>query len=172
MGYTTEFEGHIKVTPPLSADEVKYINTFAESRRMDREAGPYFVGGSGDFGQGKDADINNYNKPDNTQPGLWCQWVASNDGEYIEWDGGEKFYSAGEWMKYIIDHFIGSNPIAKNANSKWLTEHLQGHVCNGVINAFGEERSDIWSILVQNNDVTVVQETVQLPAPEEIKLLK
>ena len=172
MGYTTEFEGRIKVTPPLSAAEVTYINAFADSRRMDRNAGPYFVGGSGMFGQGKDEDINDYNKPDMSQPGLWCQWVASDNGEYIEWDGGEKFYGAAEWMKYIIDHFIGSNPIAKHANSKWLAEHLQGHECNGVINAFGEERDDIWSIIVQNNNVSVVEETVQLPAPEEIKLLK
>lgn len=172
MGYTTEFEGRIKVTPPLSAAEVKYINAFNGSRRMDREAGPYFVGGSGDFGQGHDSDINNYNKSDMSQPGLWCQWVASDEGDYIEWDGGEKFYSAGEWMKYIIDHFIGANPIAKtHGGSKWLTKHLQGHVCNGIINAFGEERNDIWNIVVDNNKVSVV-EGKTLPRDVAIKAIK
>lgn len=172
MGYTTDFNGRIKVTPPMSAAEVKYINAFNDSRRMDRGAGPYFVGGSGQFGQGHDGDINNYNRPDDSQPSLWCQWCASDDGEYIEWDGGEKFYEAGEWMKYIINHFLGANPIAKNANSKWLSEHLQGHVCNGVIEAQGEESDDRWTIVVQNNKVTIVEDGCTLPAPVEIKLLK
>lgn len=173
MGYTTEFEGRIKVTPPLSAPEVKYINAFNETRRMDRESGPYFVGGSGFKGQGNDEDINNFNTPDFTQPSLWCQWRASDDGEYIEWDEGEKFYEAGEWMKYIIDHFIGTNPIAKtHGGSKWLAEHLQGHVCNGIITAQGEESDDQWTLVVQNNKVTIVEAGSTLPALEEIKLLK
>lgn len=172
MGYTTEFEGRIKVTPPLSAAEVKYINAFNDSRRMDREAGPYFVGGSGEFGQGHDPDIRDHNHPDHSQPGLWCQWQASDDGEYIEWDGGEKFYEADEWMKYIIAHFIGANPIAKtHGGSKWLSEHLQGHVCNGVINAFGEERDDIWNIVVNNNKVSVVQGST-LPLELAIEVVK
>ncbi len=172
MGYTTDFNGRIKVTPPMTAAEVKYINAFADTRRMDREAGPYFVGGSGDFGQGHDEDIRNFNSPDKSQPSLWCQWVASDDGEYIEWNGAEKFYEAGVWMEYIIDHFLSANPIAKNSNSKWLSEHLQGHTCNGVIEAQGEEPDDLWTIVVQNNKVTIVETGGTLPAPEEIKLLK
>jgi hypothetical protein len=116
MGYTTDFNGRVKVTPPMSAAEVKYINAFNDSRRMDREA--------------------------------------------------------GTWMQYIIDHFLGANPIAKNANSKWLAEHLQGHMCNGVIEAQGEEPDDQWTIVVQNNKVTIVEQCGTLPAPEEIKLLK
>ncbi len=172
MGYTTEFNGRVKVTPPLSAAEVTYINAFAESRRMERDAGPYFVGGSGNFGQGHDSDIRNYNSADESQPSLWCQWVATGDGEYIEWDGGEKFYEAPAWMQYIISHFIGSSPMAKHANSKWLTEHLQGHVCNGIIEAQGEEAEDQWTLVVQNNKVSVVEAGGTLPAPVEIKLLK
>jgi len=172
MGYTTDFHGHIKVTPPMSAAEVKYINAFADSRRMDREAGPYFVGGTGEFGQGHDPDVRDHNRPDESQPSLWCQWVASEDGEYIEWDGSEKFYESPAWMEYILDHFLCENPIAKNANSKWLSEHLQGHTCNGVIEAQGEEPDDQWTLVVQNNKVTVVEAGGTLPAPEEIKLLK
>lgn len=171
MGYTTEFSGRIKVSPPMSAAEVKYINAFANSRRMDREAGPYFVGGSGAFGQGHDPDIRDHNHPDESQPSLWCQWVASDEGDYIEWDGGEKFYEAGKWMQYIIDHFLGTNPIAKNANSEWLSEHLQGHTCNGIIEAQGEEPDDQWALEVQNNRVSVVAAGSTLPEPEEIKLL-
>ena len=178
MGYTTDFHGRIKVTPPMSAAEVKYINAFNDSRRMDREAGPYFVGGSdgegifNDRGQGHDSDVRNYNSPDASQPSLWCGRCASDEGEYIEWDGGEKFYESAEWMQYIIDHFLGANPIAKTANSKWLAEHLQGHTCNGVIEAQGEEPDDQWTLVVQNNKVSVVEAGGTLPATEEIKLIK
>lgn len=69
-------------------------------------------------------------------------------------------------MKYIIDHFLGTNPIAKNADSKWLSEHLQGHTCNGVIEAQGESADDQWSLVVQNNKVTVIAADEPLPVSE------
>jgi hypothetical protein len=54
MGYTTEFYGAVEVSPPLNQAERDYLNRFADSRRMDREHGPYFVEGSGFLGQGPD----------------------------------------------------------------------------------------------------------------------
>ena len=83
MGYTTYFDGSVKVEPPLDAGEVARINAFADERHE---------------GEGF--------------PGIWCQWIAvtSEEGEtYIEWDGGEKFYNADVWMDYIMEHFIRNN---------------------------------------------------------------
>jgi hypothetical protein len=57
MGYTTEFDGSVSISPPLNAHEIAYVRKFAASRRMDRARGPYFVDGSGPFGQGHDDDI-------------------------------------------------------------------------------------------------------------------
>jgi hypothetical protein len=57
MGYTTEFDGSVIISPPLNAHEIAYLRKFAASRRMDRARGPYFVDGSGPFGQGHDDDI-------------------------------------------------------------------------------------------------------------------
>jgi hypothetical protein len=62
MGYTTEFDGSVSISPPLNADEIAYLRKFAASRRMDRARGPYFVDGSGPFGQGPDGDIRNFNQ--------------------------------------------------------------------------------------------------------------
>ncbi|MGW2255690.1 hypothetical protein ACWCXH_36885, partial [Kitasatospora sp. NPDC001660] len=45
MGYHTEFTGRIDVVPPLNESERTYLRKFARSRRMDRDTGPYFVGG-------------------------------------------------------------------------------------------------------------------------------
>lgn len=155
MGYTTDFEGSLTIEPPLNAKEVEYINKFSDTRRMNRTNGPYFVGGKGFKGQEDDADVTDHNQPPDGQPGLWCQWIVSENGTTLEWDGGEKFYDATAWMEYIINHFLGQCPIARNANQHF--EFLQGHLLNGDIFASGEESSDHWKIEVRNNVVTEKQ---------------
>jgi hypothetical protein len=153
MGYTTYFTGMIKVEPPLSAKEVAYLNRFSESRRMHREKGPYHIG-AGDFGQAREPDIISYNSPPPGQPGLWCHWVPTDEGDGIVWDEGEKFYSADEWMEYIIEHFLDQEPFAKEVDPDEFS-FLQGHVLNGEIEAQGEEASDVWKLVVKDNVVTV-----------------
>ncbi len=159
MGYTTEFEGKIAVEPPLSAEEIAYLKLFANTRRMDRTLGPYFVEGSGFHGQGDDSDILNSNKPPEGQPGLWCQWEPSEDGTAIEWDGSEKFYNSEQWMKYLIDHFLKPNCLAKSE----LPFLQANHVLNGVIGAQGEEDDDVWRLVVEDNrvfreDATIIKQ--------------
>ena len=151
MGYTTEFEGSIKIQPPLNETEVKYIKKLNETRRMQRGNGPYFVGGSGEFGQGKDTDITDYNKPDRTQPSLWCGWTVSDDGSELFWDGAEKAYYMAEWLDYIIAHFLDKKPIAKEINEHF--HFLQGHDLSGTVMARGEEMEDLWQIDVEANKV-------------------
>lgn len=154
MGYTSDFEGEISIEPPLNASEVAYLNKFASTRRMHRQNGPYFVDGSGDFGQGDDPDILDHNYPDPSQPGLWCQWNASDDGSYILWDGGEKFYNSEEWMRYIINHFLKPSAIARSSGAPQFKDFTFDHVCNGTIYVQGEDSSDIWQIVVSNNEVS------------------
>jgi hypothetical protein len=149
VGYTTDFSGQINIEPPLNQEEVAYLKKFNETRRMDRENGPYFVDGSGFMGQGHDADVRNHNSPPKGQPGLWCQWVPTEDGTAIEWDGGEKFYSSKEWMAYLIDHFLKPGALAKDA----LPFLQANHVLNGVIKAQGEDMDDRWKLIVKDNIV-------------------
>lgn len=151
MGYTTEFFGQIKVEPPLNAEEIEYLKKFAGTRRMLRSKGPYFVDGTGFKGQGDDPDVIDHNEPPNGQPGLWCHWVPTDDGTAIEWDGGEKFYEAEVWMKYLIRHFICWRPLANGAED-WLP-HFGEHRCNGEIEAQGERSDDHWFLVVENNEV-------------------
>jgi len=171
MGYTTYFDGQVTIDPPLNAEEVKYLQKFAETRRMKRTNGDYYVDGGGYAGQDLEEDIINYNSPPNDQPSLWCQWVPANveladddetpvSANALEWDGGEKFYCATEWMQYLIDHFIGENPLAKlrePANFGFL----QGHTVNGEILASGEESGDNWKLVVKDNIAREVQGRIQ-----------
>jgi hypothetical protein len=172
MGYTTDFSGSVDIDPPLNEDEISYLKDFSRSRRMNREKGPYFVGGGGLYGQDREEDVLDYNQPPAGQPGLWCQWVPGgaewaqeDEATTLGWDGGEKFYSATHWMRYLIDHFLKPGAEA----SKNLTDSIAqdqrfanfqfNHVVNGAISAQGEEPDDRWRLRVEDNEVTEEGET-------------
>lgn len=146
MGYTTDFTGQIEVSPPLNDEEIEYLKKFSETRRMSCEQGPYYVDRGGLFGQDHEDGISNYNSPPAGQPSLWCQWVPTDDGQHIEWNGTEKFYCSVEWMQYLMDHFIGPTPLAAPE-----LDFLQPHTLNGEITAQGEEYDDRWVLKVENN---------------------
>lgn len=126
MGYTTDFKGKFTLIKPLTADQAAYLRRFSETRRMGRiecpEAnndplrvavglpiGPecgYYVNGSSYYGSKDPIKPIDYNNPPAGQPGLWCQWVPTEDLAGIEWDEGEKFYHYVEWANYILEHFL------------------------------------------------------------------
>lgn len=157
MGYTTDFSGRFYLNKPLNGDQIKYLEQFAYTRRMGRnpallprdpfavavglphgEEGQYYVASKAESGQDSDASVINFNVPPVGQPGLWCQWVPSEDGMSIQWDGGEKFYQYVDWLKYLIQHFI----------APW------GYVLNGEVVWSGEDPNDSGVIVVNNNIVT------------------
>lgn len=157
MGYTTDFYGSVKVSPPLNEHEVSYLKEFNGTRRMDRENGPYFVKGEGSFGQGSGPDtVYHHNSPPAEQPGLWCQWVPNEDGSEIEWDNGEKFYESVEWMEYLIQHFLKEGALAQgNTTDERFAHFTFDHTVNGRIRAEGEDSEDRWELVVEDNVVTV-----------------
>lgn len=162
MGYTTEFMGSFTIEPPLTPAQVAYLNAFSGTRRVTRDAektaqrpdalreavglpvgpeGAYFVGEGGYAGQGGGPDIIDGNRPPKGQPGLWCQWVPSEDGTELKWDEGEKFYEYEAWLEYIIEHFM----------TPW------GRTLNGDVEWQGEDRDDIGVLVVRDNVVTTRQ---------------
>lgn len=152
MGYYTEFIGEFTVEPPLNKDEIEYLTKFCDTRRMSRLNGPYYVDGTGSHGQGEDSDILDYNRPPEGQPFLYCEFVIDESGAKILAPEGErKFYNAQYWTKYLIDHFLGENPIAKEQ----LPFLQGGHVLNGRVEAKGEDEYDRWDIIVSDNRVFV-----------------
>lgn len=156
MGYTTEFLGGVEISPPLNEAESIYLRAFAETRRMERDRGPYFVGGSGYRGQVHDEDVSNFNAPPTGQPGLWCQWVPNEDGTALEWDGGEKFYEADQWMSYLIEHFLKPEAHASASGDPRFAEFSFNHVLNGEIEANGDDPDDRWLLRVSDNEVFVL----------------
>lgn len=155
MGYTTEFEGRIELDRALDEELYQFLMKLNETRRMKRDPkkleemgftgdygveGEFFIDGAGYYGQAEDESILDYNRPPKTQPGLWCQWRPTLDRKGLEWDQGEKFYCADEWMMYLIDRIL------KPA----------GYVANGTIYAQGEDSEDTWELHVRDNQVSVI----------------
>jgi len=174
MGYNTEFWGEITISPPLNKQEIEYLKKFNRSRRMKRGKGDYFVDDNRTgylrpdvmpFHQ--DKDVIDMDVPPSEQPSLWCRWTVTDDGKSIVWDGVEKFYRSPEWMWYIIQHFIKPNPVAK-ARFPEQFSFLQGHICNGVIDAQGEEPEDRWRLIVRDNEVFV--ESAKLVFDDSVKV--
>jgi hypothetical protein len=153
MGYTTVFEGSVRVTPPLNRHERAYLRKFARTRRMDRTKGPYFVGGSDIDGRGNDTDVLDFDRPAAGQPSLWCGWVPTRDGTAIVWDGVEKFHDADDWMRYLIDHFLRPGALAQGRDG--FRRFTFDHTVDGLIHARGEDPDDIWDLTVTANTVTV-----------------
>lgn len=167
MGYTTDFEGHVTVEPPLNGAEIVYLKQFSETRRMRRINGPYYVDGEGLRGQAHEDDITDYNNPPDKQPSLWCQWVPTDDGTGIEWNGTEKFYHSEEWMTYLIDHFLKPGAVASTSGDTQFNHFTFDHVVNGRIDAQGEDPKDRWRLVVKNNVVGRIEPTVMWPVDED-----
>ena len=160
MGYTTEFYGRITTTHPINEELATFINNLSESRRMKRDVkktkeiypdwkdhcfmgnigkeGEFFAYPGKNFGQDHTEDIIDYNHPPKNQPGLWLDWIVSDDRMGIEWSGGEKFYNYVEWLEYILSNFF--HPI---------------YLFNGEIEYQGEEDDDHGLIIVKNNIVYI-----------------
>lgn len=151
MGYTTDFDGYITIDPPLSGHEISYLNDFAKTRRYQHNKGPYYITSMDNL------EVVNINKAPEGQPGLWCQWEISSDGARIHWDGGEKFYHADEWMKYLINTFLTDRQKSEYENmlrADWRFHFFTfDHTMNGTIEAQGEDNEDRWLLHVADSEV-------------------
>lgn len=169
MGYSTDFEGRLEIFPALNPDQVDYLRKFSRSRRMHRTKGPYYIGG-GNFGQGREDDIIDYNASHSNgygartklyeAPSLWCDFWPTEDGTAIVWNGKEKTYEATEWISFLIQNFLSGACLVekyRDIRPDWdfsqVPDFTKPHDVNGILNAFGEESGDIWRIVVESNRV-------------------
>lgn len=146
MGYSTDFSGRFQLDKPLQPKIKQFLQKLGETRRMKRNVeeafgieGEFFVFGTGDYGQGQDDNIVEFNQEPSTQPSLWCQWIPNEDGTAIEWDCNEKFYAYNDWLFYIINKILAPN----------------GYTLNGVVTWQGEETGDVGKIVVVDNVITI-----------------
>jgi hypothetical protein len=160
MGYTTDFVGEFNIEPPLTREQTRYLLKFSNVRHMKRDEekvklmsdptresvglpvgkeGEYFVGGLGHCGQDQDGSIIAFNDEPDSQPSLWCQWIPSDDGSKLMWDGNEKFYSYTEWLAYIETNFLKLWGRSLDGVVCWQGEHIEdcGILVAGQTGIFG-----------------------------------
>ena len=102
MGYTTDFEGFITSFKPLPKKIEELINGISSTRRMARDIKNYGIEGEFYIRNDKLGVIDT-NKPPQTQPGLWCNWIYDSSNYRIRWNGTEKFYNYVEWLEYLLN---------------------------------------------------------------------
>lgn len=130
MGYTTEFNGAVKLSRRLTMAEAKELLEIAEGDESEKITGidAYF------------------------------QWVPADTLEHIVWDGGEKFYSYTEQLRWLCG---------------WLLE--RGIQANGMLLWQGEETGDTGTITVTINEVVALPDgkaTTNTPAPLTLRGLQ
>jgi hypothetical protein len=162
VGYSTSFEGEIRIEPTLRPVHRAYLQRFAETRRMKRDPrraerlsdplrvaadlpigaeGAYFVGSDDDFSDTDPSVIDGDTPHAPFSDSLYCDWTPSGDGSALGWNGREKFYEYVRWLEFLIEHFLGP----------WRYRLL------GRIDWQGDDPDDRGSIFVTDNAVRAVE---------------
>ena len=129
MSYSTEFKGKFNLNKPLDDVTFNFLKKLSSTRRIARTVdakygveGEFYVdGSSNNFG---DLTVIDPNAPPKTQPGLWCEWVPTEDRLHIEWNGAEKFYNYVKWMEYLISKVLAPRGYVVNGDVKWRGEEF------------------------------------------------
>lgn len=82
MGYTTEFEGILKFTRPLTAEQELYLQTICSGDLEDPDDHPDWIKPKGNLS--------------------YIQYVIAPDKSGIQWDENEKFYYAENACNLVI----------------------------------------------------------------------
>jgi hypothetical protein len=117
--------GEFQINPPLQGIHFAYLERFGRIRHMKRDVvlleklryplrkavglplgldGAYYV--AGEIPSEHHPTIIEFNEPPQEQPGLWCFWEPSGDGESYIWRNGDKTYGHSTWLEYLIEHFL------------------------------------------------------------------
>ena len=180
MGYTTDFSGTFKVSPPLDDAQVAYLKRFAETRRMQRDAaivatmpdplreavglpvghdGCFYVPGEGNqFGQDRDRSIMDYNNP----PGGSC-YTSFSEGFNPHTDRHTQAQPS-LWCQWVptddgagIEWDEGEKFYEYVTWLQYLVDHMLepwGRVLSGEVNWTGEDSNDTGVIVVVDNEIT------------------
>jgi hypothetical protein len=186
VGYTTDFNGQFDLDKPLTPEHKAYLEAFARSRRMCRNAriaeklpdpvrlaaglpigkdGAYFVGTANPFVDGK---IKPELKPwlgKEEAPWLSCHGQV-NDQSVVEYNGPPKG-QPGLWCQWIPND-DGTAIIWDEGEKfynytewlRYLIEHFLkpwGYVLSGEVQWSGEEQGDVGKIIVKDNSFRVVK---------------
>lgn len=122
----SHLHGKFKINPRLQGTHLAYLDRFSRIRHMKRDVllleqlhdpvrkdvglplgseGAYYLAGER-FTEHEDPTVTAFNDSPCEQPGLWCHWEPTWNGESFIWRDGDKHYDHSTWIKYLIEHFF------------------------------------------------------------------
>jgi hypothetical protein len=184
MGYTTDFNGSITISPTIKPEHKAYINLFSETRRMKRNAEltekrPDPVRNAAGLPVGIDTDSEQFNVVYGVEDGYFvgakgfCGQESSDKAEDLVNSNSPPAGQPGLWCQWVVGgDWINEDELGWNGTEKfydyvewmeYLIEHFfkpWGYVLNGQIEWQGEDRDDIGMILVEDNLVSTRQGSI------------
>ena len=162
MGYSTDFNGEIKISPKLKTIDKEFLDKFFQIRHMKRDMSKLkgiSKNAIKEFGKDGCFYLKDYyddikEMPDDKtiinindcgdMPSLYCdlEIVEENGESFVQWNGSEKTYGVNVengWFTWLIDNFF--KPC--------------GYVLNGEMTWQGEEDDDTGTIKIENNIVSL-----------------
>ncbi len=155
MSLSIEVIGELSINPPLNKQEIEYLKKFSNMRRCELNGGEYSTSKSITATYDDPSNLphdEKYNKVIKGQPSLWCQWVPTDDGKHIIFNNDSSDQNSGEWLPYLIEHFIGNKPLAKTKKPEEFS-FLEGHKCNGTITTHLISHEFVNTLYVKNNKI-------------------
>lgn len=104
MGYSTEFQGGLKLNRELTHKEWVELRKLTNSYDQDVYA--------------------QYTETPETIPNSYLQWESNEDGTEIVWDGGEKFYDYIHWLRWLIKHYLAPRGLILNGKIAWQGDDI------------------------------------------------
>jgi len=118
-----------------------YSTEFKGKISFDQEVSELFAEEINFFCRKRHCTEDNHNKTSDYAPSLWCDWEVAEDRKGLEWNGSEKSYDMDKWLPLLINKFL----------------EPAGIICNGFVEAQGENVGDHWAIEVTDNEVRILE---------------
>lgn len=109
----TKFHGTIALDRALSSEMSNYLRQFSKTRHCRRHVYPV-CGVEGEFYLDTDSfdscgiktNVIDYHQSPETQPGLWCHWVPTENNQELYWNSDSQDLNHTEWLQYVIDKLL------------------------------------------------------------------
>jgi hypothetical protein len=151
MGLLTDYLGHLRIAPVLSAQEVEFLQAFNRTRHCGDDDAPLRVAQHPSDNEPTGGE--SYNRPAPGMPELWCPWTCCDDGCCLQWDGVEKPYAPQEWLTYLIDVFLRPGArLRRDAEARRIGLSFN-HVLDGMLIGERRETSELFALEVRANSV-------------------
>ncbi len=154
MGDTTDYLGHITISPPLNEQERRYLGAVRDMRHYDRGGSTYDVPPNPTAPDPADVPVERYDAVQAAKPSLRCGWAVCGDGCCVSHDGIEKFNDPDRWLTYLVEHLLGPGAEAAGTGHPQLDGFTFDHHLDGVVVGHRRWSRELFALVVVDNEIS------------------